>query len=69
MSYTHENLRDAEDVAPGLGIAALQEVRFPDLGAARTGLALMGVKPGRSGAEKSRRDGPAEGSRRLGGHC
>lgn len=48
MDYVIKNLRDAEDMAPKFGFDALQEARFPwrDLGAERTGLALIRVKPG-----------------------
>jgi mannose-6-phosphate isomerase-like protein (cupin superfamily) len=47
-SYTVRNLRDVEDVAPKFGFGAVQESRFAwrDLDAEKTGLALMGVKPG-----------------------
>jgi uncharacterized cupin superfamily protein len=49
MSYAIRNLREIEDLAPSLGVDAVQEVRFPgeELGAETTGLALMTVKPGR----------------------
>jgi uncharacterized cupin superfamily protein len=49
MDYVIKNLRDVEDMAPKFGFAAVQEARFPwrDLGAERTGLALLRVKPGR----------------------
>ncbi|HEX8744471.1 MAG TPA: cupin domain-containing protein [Thermoleophilaceae bacterium] len=48
MSYTIKNLREVEDKAPSFGIGEVQSARFAhyDLGAERTGLALMGVKPG-----------------------
>jgi uncharacterized cupin superfamily protein len=49
MDYVIKNLRDVEDMAPKFGFDAVQEARFPwrDLGAERTGLALLRVKPGR----------------------
>lgn len=49
MSYTHMNLRDAEDMAPRYGIGELQESRFltKPLGAEATGVSLQRVKPGR----------------------
>jgi mannose-6-phosphate isomerase-like protein (cupin superfamily) len=48
MSHTIKNLRDSEDMAPKFGFEAVQEARFAwrDLGAEKTGLALMRVKPG-----------------------
>jgi mannose-6-phosphate isomerase-like protein (cupin superfamily) len=48
MDYVIKNLRDVEDMAPKFGYDAVQEARFPwrDLGAERTGLAFMRVKPG-----------------------
>jgi mannose-6-phosphate isomerase-like protein (cupin superfamily) len=48
MDYVIKNLRDVEDMAPKFGFDAVQEARFPwrDLGAERTGLALLRVKPG-----------------------
>jgi quercetin dioxygenase-like cupin family protein len=48
MNYTIRNLRDVEDVAPRLGLDAL-EARFPrhDLEAQDTGLAYYVIKPGR----------------------
>jgi mannose-6-phosphate isomerase-like protein (cupin superfamily) len=48
MSHTIKNLRDSEDMAPKFGFDAVQEARFAwrDLGAEKTGLALMRVKPG-----------------------
>lgn len=55
--YTVRNLRDVEDVAPGIGVDDAQEIRFPprDLGA-EAGLALMGLKPGRRPAVAHRHD-------------
>ena len=49
QSYTLKNLRDVDDAAAKFGLDAVQESRFAfrDLDAERTGLALMGVKPGR----------------------
>jgi mannose-6-phosphate isomerase-like protein (cupin superfamily) len=46
--WTKKNLRDIEDKAPGFGIGELQSARFAndDLETQRTGVALMGVKPG-----------------------
>jgi len=48
-AYTIRNLRDSEDFAPKFGFADVQEARFPwrDLGAERTGIAHIVVKPGR----------------------
>ena len=48
MDYVIKNLRDVDDMAPKLGFETVQEARFPwrDLGAERTGLALIRVKPG-----------------------
>ena len=48
MSYVIKNLRDVEDMAPRFGFDHVQEARFPreDLGAERTGLAYLVVKPG-----------------------
>jgi mannose-6-phosphate isomerase-like protein (cupin superfamily) len=48
MDYVIKNLRDVDDMAPKFGFATVQEARFPwrDLGAERTGLALIRVKPG-----------------------
>ena len=45
-TYTLENLHATEDLAPGLGVDSVQEVRFPRLDAKHTGVALMAVKPG-----------------------
>ena len=58
QSYTVKNLRDVEDVAPKFGFDAVQESRFAwrDLNAERTGLALMGVKPGQRQAIAHRHD-------------
>jgi mannose-6-phosphate isomerase-like protein (cupin superfamily) len=58
MSHTIKNLRDVEDMAPKFGFDAVQEARFPwrDLGAEKTGLALMRVKPGRRQAFAHRHD-------------
>jgi uncharacterized cupin superfamily protein len=49
VSYTVKHLPDVRDVAPDLGAAAAQEIRFAqgDLDAERTGVSLMAVKPGR----------------------
>lgn len=55
-AYTITHLRDAQDLAPGLGVETLQAVRFPQVDAERTGLALMGVKPGRRQAVAHRHD-------------
>lgn len=48
MDYVIKNLRDVDDMAPKFGFETVQEARFPwrDLGAERTGLALIRVKPG-----------------------
>ena len=47
--WTKANLRDVEDKAPGFGMGELQSARFAHgpLGAQDTGVALMGVKPGK----------------------
>ena len=47
--HTVKHLRDVEDRAPALGVDALQQVRHAagDLDAERTGLSLMGLRPGR----------------------
>src|SRR4051812_13040852 len=56
MDYVIKNLRDVEDMAPKFGFDAVQEARFPwrDLGAERTGLAFMRVKPGQRQASAHR---------------
>lgn len=56
--YTVKSLLDVEDRAPGLGVDELQEVRLAggDVDAQRTGVALMGVKPGRRQAVAHRHD-------------
>jgi mannose-6-phosphate isomerase-like protein (cupin superfamily) len=48
MDYTIKNLTEVEDKAPGFGLGEVQEARFAhyDLGADRTGLSFMRVKPG-----------------------
>lgn len=47
--WTLKNLRDVEDKAPGFGIGELQSARFAQgaLETQATGVALMGVKPGK----------------------
>lgn len=47
MRYEKKNLADVEDVAVRYGFSASQEARFPrdDLGAEKTGLAYLIVKP------------------------
>ena len=48
MSWTRVNIRDVEDQAVKHGYGDTQEARFPrrDLGAERTGIAHIVVKPG-----------------------
>jgi len=48
MSYAKRNLRDVEDMAVRFGFSESQEARFPreDLGAERTGLNYLTIKPG-----------------------
>lgn len=48
VSYTHKNLREAEDLAAKHGFGETQEARFPmsDLDAEATGFGLITVKPG-----------------------
>jgi mannose-6-phosphate isomerase-like protein (cupin superfamily) len=45
--YTHKNLEDVEDAAPGLGLSEWQESRFPapEFGAQRVGFAHHRIKP------------------------
>ncbi len=47
--YTHMNLSEVKDSAPGFGADEFQEARFAreDLGAEQTGLAHIKVKPGK----------------------
>jgi mannose-6-phosphate isomerase-like protein (cupin superfamily) len=47
--YTHTNLHEVEDQAPGFGIGELQSARFAHgaLETNDTGVSLMGVKPGK----------------------
>jgi mannose-6-phosphate isomerase-like protein (cupin superfamily) len=49
MSYAIKNLREIEDAAAAHGFSAIQEARFArrDLGAERTGLAYLVLKPGK----------------------
>src|SRR4051812_22974588 len=58
MSHTIKNLREVDDMAPKFGYGARQEARFPwrDLGAEKTGLAFMRVKPGQRQAFAHRHD-------------
>ncbi len=48
-AWTHRNLREVDDQAPGFGLGEIQSARFAHgaLEAQDTGVALMGVKPGR----------------------
>ena len=50
-SYTIQNLREIEDVAPGFGFDAIQEARFARraLDAHDTGLAYHVIKPRQTG--------------------
>ncbi|HVW48466.1 MAG TPA: hypothetical protein VHA76_15525 [Solirubrobacterales bacterium] len=47
--YTHKNLTEVKDSAPGFGFGELAEARFAkdDLDAARTGIAHLSLKPGK----------------------
>ena len=47
--YTHKNLGDVKDSAPGFGADEFQEARFAreDLEAERTGLSHIKIKPGK----------------------
>ena len=51
MSYTHKNLREITDVAPGAGFSEVQEARFAndDLDTEDTGLAFHRLHPGKRG--------------------
>jgi mannose-6-phosphate isomerase-like protein (cupin superfamily) len=51
MSYTHKNLRDVQDAAPGAGFGEIQEAHFAadDLNAENTGLAFHKLHPGKRG--------------------
>jgi mannose-6-phosphate isomerase-like protein (cupin superfamily) len=46
--YTHKNLRDVKDAAPGFGFGEMGEVRFAkdELDAERTGLSHLQLNPG-----------------------
>ncbi|HKZ12574.1 MAG TPA: hypothetical protein VJL81_01885 [Solirubrobacterales bacterium] len=48
-NYTHKNLSEVKDSAPGFGLDEFQEARFArkDLEAERTGLSHIKVKPGK----------------------
>lgn len=48
-AYTHKNLGEVKDSAPGFGVEEIQEARFAreDLEAERTGLAYFNLKPGK----------------------
>ncbi len=48
-AYTHKNLGEVKDSAPGFGVEEVQEARFAreDLQAERTGLAHFKLKPGK----------------------
>lgn len=62
-SYTKKNLRDdIEDQAPGFGVGDRQSARFAAqaLEAERTGVALMGVKPGQRQAFAHRHENAEE---------
>src|SRR3954464_134873 len=52
MRYTIRNLREVEDLAAKHGFGEVQEARFPrdDLGAKRTGLMYLILKPGKRSA-------------------
>jgi mannose-6-phosphate isomerase-like protein (cupin superfamily) len=56
--YTKKNLREVEDQAPGFGFAEKQSARFANkaLDTERTGVALMGVKPGQRQAFAHKHD-------------
>ncbi|HTR76137.1 MAG TPA: cupin domain-containing protein [Solirubrobacterales bacterium] len=47
--YTHKNLGDVQDAAPGFGFGEIGEARFAkdDLDAERTGITHMTLKPGK----------------------
>ena len=51
MSYTHTNLNDVNDAAPGAGFGEIQEARFANdaLDTEKTGLAFHRLKPGKRG--------------------
>ena len=57
-NYTHKNLSEVKDSAPEFGFAERHEVRFArgDLGAERTGLSHIKVKPGKRMAFAHRHD-------------
>src|ERR1700744_2112562 len=46
--YTHKNLRDVKDAAPGFGFGDMGEVRFAkdELDAERTGISHLKLNPG-----------------------
>ena len=46
MKYAKQNLRDVRDSAVEHGLSAIQEARFPNLGAEQTGMNFLIVKPG-----------------------
>jgi uncharacterized cupin superfamily protein len=46
VKYAKQNLRDVEDSAAEHGLSAIQEARFPRLGAEHTGMNFLIVKPG-----------------------
>src|ERR1700742_4262743 len=47
-AYTHKNLRDVKDAAPGFGFGEMGEVRFAkdELDAERTGISHLQLNPG-----------------------
>ena len=51
MSYTHKNLRDVADAAPGAGFGEIQEAHFAndDLNTENTGLAFHKIHAGKRG--------------------
>lgn len=60
--WTHKNLRDVEDQAPGFGVEQFQSARFANeaLGAQSTGVSLMGVKAGQRQAFAHRHENAEE---------
>jgi uncharacterized cupin superfamily protein len=54
VKYAKENLRDVEDSAAQHGLSAIQEARFPKLGAEQTGMNFLIVKPGQHEATAHR---------------
>jgi len=60
--WTHKNLRDVEDQAPGFGFQDVQSARFAyeALEARSTGVCLMGVKAGQRQAFAHRHENAEE---------